>query len=445
MHKVNYICRHAHVAALAIASLMPSLPAIAQEKPDVPVLVVLSDGEQDANSYATQQLASPVRKDVMALFSTPFGRSGIPEATIVAPNSNFSPSGIVAVDASGRRAYVVETKNRPTGATRLEQLVPGKMLDAYDISNRERPRLLAKVEVGARPISLDVSSDGRTVVVLSGDDQNALWFSQTSKEGLARPRSFVIPGLPADTRGFGFVQWSPVTDALAVHLPSQSRLVFLRVDRDPTGQVTGVRRWGDAVMTNKYPLVGRFSPDGRHYITSDVNWGADVSNQSEAQRGVMTLIRVAQTTDENAKHLVKAVDTVGRSAESFAISPDGRYVVASNMETSGDLPGTASFNAQSVLTLLSLDQEGDRLSKISDTRWSGILPQGITFDRSGRFVLAGTNELAEDRSSGGIALFRLDEKPIPNLVDTGIRLRTAPGVHSLALPRMLPPSKAAAQ
>jgi hypothetical protein len=397
------------------------------------VLAVISDGEQDALSYSSGKLAAPGRRDLMTLWTAPFDPSRGPAGSIEAPNSNFGPSGVVAVSRNGKQAFVVETMRRPVGAVKLNELVPSNRLLGYDISDPTRPRMTGEVVVGTRPLSLDLSGDGRTIVTLSKDSARPLAFSAVAASGLSEPVHFAIAGVREDFNDFGFVQWSPTADAIAINLPIENRVLFFRVDRSATGVVSAIRPWGNPVTTNKYPFVGRFTPDGRHYITSDVNWGPDVPGFFGTRRGILTLIRVADDSTNEARHLVVDGDIAGVSAESFAISPDGRYVVASNIETTGSPIGHPRHNALALLTLYRLDGERSQLSKVAEVRYAGLLPQGIAFDADGRHVLVGVNELVEDRRKGGVLVFRLERSPEPRLIDTGIRLEAAPGVHSIAV------------
>ena len=415
-------------AATGIArAQVPLAPPI-----ELGVLAVISDGKQDALTYSSGNLAPPERPDRLTLWTAPFDPARGPAGGIDAPNSNFSPSGVAVISRDGRRAYVVETMMRPPGETRLRGLVPANRLRAFDITDPANPRALAEVTVGRQPRSLALSGDGRTVVTLSGDADQPLGFAAVTSEGLAAPVFFGVPGVRPGFTDFSFIQWSPTTDAIAVNLASESRVLFFSVDRDAAGLVTGVRPWGNPVSTNKYPLVGRFTPDGRHYLTSDVNWGSDVPGFSGVRRGFLSMIRVADSTAEPARHFLVDADVAGLSAESFTVSPDGQWVVASNIETTGHPVGAPRYNGLALLTLHRLDGERSQLARVGETRYPGLLPQGIVFDAASRYVLVGTNELMENRSEGGVLVFRLERTPEPRLVDTGVRLRVPPGVHSIA-------------
>ncbi|MGM4929578.1 hypothetical protein [Tardiphaga sp. 619_E2_N8_5] len=418
-----------YIAAMLFASLgSQSCPAQAPVQAN-DIIAIISDGDQDATSYTTGMLADPSRQDWMTLWRSPLNPHKRSVTRIEAANSNFSPSGVAVLSRDARRAYVVETMRRPKDATRLNQLVPSNRLLAFDIADPAAPKALPEIEVGLQPRSLDLSGDGRTVVVLSKDALHPLTFAGISAEGLLSARSFTVPGVEAGFDNFAFVQWSPAADVIAVHIANENRIVFLSIDRAVDGSVTAVRPFGNPVLTNKYPLAGRFTPDGRHYVTSDVNWGEDARG---AQKGVLTLIRVGEVTGGQPRNFVADLDITGISAESFAISPDGQNLVASNIEMSGVPVGDPRHNSLALLTLYRIDSERSRIGKVGEARYVGALPQGVIFDADGKHIFVGVNELPEDRTKGGVLIFRLDLLPVPKLIDTGQRLEAAPGVHSLA-------------
>jgi hypothetical protein len=69
--------------------------------------------------------------------------------------------------------------------------------------------------------------------------------------------------------------WHPNGRYIAVNLVDRAQVVLYEVIRDGDGSVSAVRPWGNRVQSNKFPFVGRFSPDGCYYITSDIQWGID--------------------------------------------------------------------------------------------------------------------------------------------------------------------------
>lgn len=417
-----------------LALLASAAPALAQDLtktlPDlgVNVLAVISDGDQTARSYSTEILGDESRADQLTLWTTPFDAAGTPAGSVEAPNANYSPSGVVALNREGTRAYVVETMQRPAGTTRLTQLESSTLLTAYDISQPQAAKRIASLNVGSRPHSLDLSPDGKTLVTLSNDPDRPLAFIPVTDSGLGEPDFFKVPDR-TDGRGFGFVQWSPVDNIVAVQFSLDSAVRFLRVAQDGAGRVTSVELSGNKVVTNKYPFIGQFTPDGSHYITSDVNWGPDGENVS---RGVLSMIRLGRGEGE-IQHRQVDVDITGRSVESFAISPDGQYLIASAMEDTGQPVGHPNFTGLARITIHRIDVERGRLAKVGEVHHEARLPQGIVFDRSGRYLFVGTNELPDDATRGGVKIFRFDRSPTPTVIDTGVKLFAPPGVHSIAI------------
>jgi len=421
-------------AMTTLALLATAAPSMAQDVakalPDlgVNVLAVVSDGDQTARSYSTGILGDETRTDRLTLWTTPFDATGTSAGSVEAPNANYSPSGVVVLNTQGTRAYVVETMRRPAGTTQLAQLEPSTLLTAYDISQPRAAKQIASINIGMRPHSLDLSADGKTLVALSNDAERPLAFIPITENGLGEPGFFQIPDR-LDGKGFGFVQWSPVDNILAVQFSLDSAVRFLRVTQDGAGRVTTIDPSGDKVITNKYPFIGQFTPDGSHYITSDVNWGPDGAGVT---RGVLTMIRVGRGESDIQNRQVD-VDITGRSVESFAISPDGQYLIASAMEDTGQPVGHPNFTGLARITIHRIDVERGRLATVGEVQHEARLPQGIVFDRSGKYLFVGTNELADDASRGGVKIFRFDRSPTPTLIDTGIKLYAPPGVHSITV------------
>src|SRR3546814_9629142 len=70
------------------------------------------------------------------------------------------------------------------------------------------------------------------------------------------------------------VQWHPSGRYLAVNLNTLNQVAFFQVDEAADGKLA-LRAWGEPVAVGADPFVGRFTPDGRYYLTAD--WGRDFS------------------------------------------------------------------------------------------------------------------------------------------------------------------------
>jgi hypothetical protein len=209
------------------------------------------------------------------------------------------------------------------------------------------------------------------------------------------------------------VQWHPTGRALAVNITSQDRVAFFTVDA--TG---GLRPWGDPVPVGKDPFVGRFSPDGRHYLTSD--WGRDLSAADVEGRlpdgpSAISVIEIGPMETLGPHRVVGSVQT-DRSAEGLAVSPDGRWVATVNMRGTALPADSPKYDELASVTLLSRDEHSGALSKIGDYPLTAVLPEGGTFDSTSRYFIATSYQGREDDDGGpGLQVFRVGEDEEPGL------------------------------
>lgn len=90
------------------------------------------------------------------------------------------------------------------------------------------------------------------------------------------------------------------------------------------------------MITGKHPGVGHFTPNGRHFIVTNLMWGDDLDVESiGATQSYLSVIRFGDSANANDEvvHQIVATALVGGSAEEFAISPDGRFIVIAEYES----------------------------------------------------------------------------------------------------------------
>lgn len=134
------------------------------------------------------------------------------------------------------------------------------------------------------------------------------------------------------------------------------------------------------------------------------------------------------------RHQIVSTAPVGGSAEEFALSPDGRFVVALNMEASF-LPWNDERIAwHSSLTLLSLNPETGRLILRNTIPFEGILPEGITFDASGNYLaVANFDHFNPAREGTTVDFSRVIRGEIPMVVQMDISVPVMRGAHIVKL------------
>ena len=119
------------------------------------------------------------------------------------------------------------------------------------------------------------------------------------------------------------------------------------------------------------------------------------------------------------------------SPEGLEISPDGRYAISTNIEYSWLASDDPRYSPYSVVSLIEIDNQNSRLTKQDDALFYGQLPEGATFDATGRNVLVTSfAELNSDRSQGFLQHFRIVEtRRGTKLAPTNIKIDLPRGVH----------------
>lgn len=407
------------------------------------ILVAVSDIDMAATAYADGRLDT-IRggEDTLSIVSWAEGRLRV--TTAPASNSVVSWPEVLAVSNDGRHAFVVETRGpAPTGTERLssvyEDLPPGGKLQIIDVSDPLKPRLADTVAAGLNPQSVSVSPDGRFLVVSSQARGGEAIMVTLEPGRAAKAERFALspPYRPEDERPSPrTLHWGP-RDLLALNV-SDRRIQFYRVVRDDLGQPTELRAHGDAVEVGRQISVGKWTPDGRHFLVVDTNW-ADSPIHMLTQ-GPGTLTTIAVDASSNAAHRIADRLRVGRSPEGFALSDDGQHVVTVNMERTylperwylRWWPGRSYYT----LTLAQIDPETGRLTRLGPSvKGVGLLPEDAVFDRSGRHLAVAVfhRRHGEDRRRGFIDFYSLIDTP------NGVRLRgqnadvsLTRGVHDLA-------------
>ena len=124
----------------------------------------------------------------------------------------------------------------------------------------------------------------------------------------------------------------------------------------------------------------------------------------------------------------------------ISISPDGRYVVTTNLEKSAfalDDPKQGFFSS---LTLLRLDPATGVLESAGDFAFDGVLSEAAVFDNSSRF-LAVTNYTFFDptRKGGSIDFWRIagdvSDPKRTELVKMDFSIPVTRGAHSMVIVR----------
>ncbi|MGY8524437.1 lactonase family protein [Paracidovorax citrulli] len=410
-------------------------------------IVAISDGDFVAQTYATGRLAPQDKgyRDLLTVVSMVEGEVRVGQLTV--SNSVTAAPEVLALSPDGRTAFVVERLGeRPEGAQTVGDLPAGHRLFAIDLDEPDHPRMAATAEIAAFPEAVAIHPQGEWLAVVSNTPEaSVLQLVRYGERGFGDVFAFDLArlgvhGTTAGPRG-GLtatnVQWHPSGRFLAVNLDTLNQVAFFAVSE--TAGRPALHPWGPIVEVGRDPFVGRFTPDGRYYLTSD--WGRDFSARDLAGRvpdkpSFLSVIRLADPDAAGPANHVRT-DSVATdvAAEGLAVHPNGTLVATVNMRGTAFPPDSDRFQRHASVTLLRLDPSTGRLTKLADYPLDGVLPEGATFDTAGRHLLVTVfqgHADAQPQAGAGLAVFRVKDADRPALVPAG-RIAMPHGVHHVAV------------
>jgi DNA-binding beta-propeller fold protein YncE len=426
------------IAALTLTLLSASkgLAQVASADLQGRYLAVASDGDFFASSYVDGRIPGNDSRyqDALTLIPLPLTEEAV---SLNVSNSVISPPEIMALSPNGTMAFVVETAaQRPENATTRAELSPGRLLTMVDLTNPRQPKILAQRAVGTAPEAIDVDPNGNWLAIVTNpaadsDEPEALQLVPVNGRTLGEPISFPLNTLGIPTAEGALdassVEWHPSGQYLAINLYRQNRVVFLEFTQT-SGEV-GLQLWGNPVTVDPDPFSGRFTPDGRYYLSANWqrNFEADsLEGRLPAQPSTVSVIRLG-----NGGHRVTATVASDSSSEGIAISPDGRFVVTANMRDTALPQSSPRFTREATVSLFRLEAATGQLQKAGDFPFEGVLPEGITFDATGEHIIVATFEYLDSaQPTGGLEIWQVSRQPRLELKYYG-RINVPHGAHQV--------------
>ena len=434
--------------AAALAGLIVVLvlawaqPSPAQLPPDFQgrYIAAISDADMRAYAYIDGQLGEPRGTDQLSIVTLPLPDSPTLTSSIEVSNSVINPVYSLVASQDGNTIFVAETKEpREPDDQLISDLDPGTILRAIDVSDPAAPRVIAEVEVGIDPQGVSLDASGTTLALATKEPEAPLTFVTFTEGRFGEPIQLPMRGfspvaeLPDGGMLPHHVEWHPTADVVAVNVNFRGQVQFFRVVRDAAGNVSDVVPWGNRVITSKWPMSGKFSRDGRFYVTNDLQWGADVRGfYVNAPPSQLTVIELAPLDQDEAQHFVVGGVSLPRHAESIAFSNDGSLIATNNIGQTWLSPEEPGYS-QSSLSLVQFDMASGQLTHAGDWVFDGILPEGIAFDATDQYVVAGVFEYeTPEPRNGALEFWRVVENAdAPSLERTDYVIETGPGAHSL--------------
>jgi DNA-binding beta-propeller fold protein YncE len=442
-------CRH---LAAAIAAFLATSISTAYPQGEGPLfqgsaLLVLSDTDMPSSAFVDGKIITSPRDRVTASDSltvvrlpvrpagTPASAAAISELDV--SNSVVGPPYGMAASRDGRFVYVLETRGPlPKGTESVPNVFTGlptrSHVTVVDLRDRLAPKVAQKIEIGSRTHTLDLRADGRMLAVNMDQPGRHIVLFRVGEDGQvgAEVAALGIDAGGQPLRRVGRVQWHPSGEFLSMTLPFDDEVRFYRVS-EAGGRVL-IEQWGAATKVGDFPDEGAFTPDGSHYISTDLHWGdRPPPNYLSPPKGTFTAVRFDAI---RGNHRVTGNAPTGTSPEGIAIAPNGRFVVAANLERSFMPWQDKRLTMGGSLDLLAFDPSSGSLRHIASYPVHGILPEGLAFDASGTFLAATVFDKYDPRRRRGtVEFWRLVEDERPRLERTGYEIEVAPGPHTLLL------------
>ncbi|MEO1403330.1 MAG: beta-propeller fold lactonase family protein [Cyanobacteria bacterium J06635_1] len=404
-------------------------------------IAAISDADMRAYAYIDGQLGEPRGTDQLSLVTLPLPDTPALTGSIEVSNSVINPVYSLVASQDGNTIFVAETKEQREPEDQvISDLDLGTILRAVDVSDPTALRVIAEVEVGIDPQGVSLDTSGTTLALATKDPEAPLTFVTFSNGRFGEPVQLPMRGfspvaeLPDDGLLPHHVEWHPTADVIAVNANFRGQVQFFRIIRDANGGVSDIAPWGNRIVTSKWPMSGKFSRDGLFYVTNDLQWGPDVRgfyvNAPPSQLTVIELAPLYQI--DEAQHFVVAGVALPRHAESIAFSNDGTLIATSNIGQTWLSPDEPGYS-QSSLSLVQFDPTTGQMTHVSDWLFDGILPEGIAFDASDQYVVAGVFEYeTPEPRSGALEFWRVNrDAEAPALEQTDYVIETGPGAHSL--------------
>lgn len=417
-------------------------------------IAVLSDADLSATGLADGTLSKPKADgaDALTIISLPIASEpavGAPAwdtgyAQAPVSNSVLGPPTAITVSRDGTFAVVAETREQPAPtAKRLSELPVGFAVTPIDLSDPMNPKVLPKVEVGKGPQSVNLSPDSKVLAVSTGQPGGQIVLASVTGTTIGTPMAWPLMGMENDAVSASGIAWSPNGRFLAVTVADKNLVAFYEFSSDEKTGEFELAPFGRPVTVGKYPFHGKFTGDGNHFITTDLQWGAEVKGYLVgAPEGTLSVIRLASPDSEKLSaterlelvHQVVCTTTVGISPECLAISPDSKFVITANLRRSmlpaGD-PGLVGGS----LSLLSFDASSGLLTKLSETPIDAM-PEGLTFDASGNnLVVSKFRSLNPAVIDGELDFYKLVRGSEPKLVKGDFSVGVGVGPHGVVIVR----------
>jgi DNA-binding beta-propeller fold protein YncE len=443
----------AAVSLAALAGLSGCEISGAGKPGDVAGRYFLTAGDADmaGTALANKELGErdPGSHDTVTIVTMPLTEPKTSYAQAEVSNSALCPPTCLAVTKDGKYAFVVEYRGPAKADSKtIDDLPIGNKVTALDLSDPLKPTISAVIDLIKEPIAVAVHPGGAFIAVAAQTARKQIVIVPI-KDGqfTGDPAVWPLIGVDNDEAKPTSICWHPGGEALAVTLQERGEVVFYRFRHEEGGGLQ-LAAWGDPVKAGKSPFAGAFTPDGKHFVVNDLQWGKDVDGYNVgAPEGQLIAIRVADMPGTNqaaeggpSQHVVVSTVKVGVSPIGMAINSDGTMIATSNLQRSYLPDNDPRVNEQ---------QRGGSISTVVIARDGTLtnvgeypinaMPEGICFDANDRYLcVTQFRSFDRDAVDGEVGFWRVKKgwtDSHPTLIPADFFVGVGKGPHGVLVVR----------
>lgn len=325
-------------------------------------------------------------------------------------------------------------------ATSIQDISQAKLLTLIDVTDAKNPFISDTLTFKNIPTCVVFHpNEDLFALTFLGTDSIAIGTVKNGKISLLHSSKMSLPNetIPA----IPHFTWHPSGQFAAISLAGNNKLMFLKFD---SSNYT-FEQWGNSLKTAPLPGVGYFNKDGQFYIQTVINLTADL--EQDAYKDNTSLLNIYRFDDNELPNSMPTRNNDGQSiyespdikhtliqnsafgegyVETFAISPDDKYIIGLNMRGSW-LPKERIGHTETASLEFFKFQNG-KAKKIGTYPFKAVLPECILFDPSGEGITVTDFGQHNGKSTGSLIFWQLlEEARFIHLVPT----------HSIPFPRGL--------
>ncbi len=406
-------------------------------------ILVASDADVLASVYADGMLnkISGI-EDSLSLIN--FDDNGNPfvESRVHASSSVVAWPAIIDYLPSKNIAYIAETRGIYKGTQQQVKDVwtdfqKGSKITVVYFSNAASPKIIQEKVIGENIQGVSLNYDKTLLAAGSSEKGKEIIIAKLDSNGLINTAFYFTEKDILSTSydknynwysGVKTIELNPTENIIAVNFNNTSLAFFEIIIADKKIEL---KKIGNSIEVGKCWSVGNWTPDGKYFILSDVNWGN--SSTGAVFNGKGKLVSIA--FNKNGEHKIVSTVKVGLSPEGFDVSPDGHYAIVSNMRRTY-APKKMNFisgTKHASLSLVKINSETGELSNNGDEYFfDGALPEDVIFDaESNTLALNIFHKKDEEHPTHGWIEFW--EIQNDELISTGKKVMVTRGSNTMKL------------